>query len=145
MHRRWKMKATQNFKTLKMNRDLGCLTVVFCRKSIPGCLIGGRDRFSSIHEGINFVSFAVQGFARLNRKRSDHTIRNKSLLSGEGRIPILLDQVRYFYHLTRCYQSVFGGVVENFKIMGTEVPHRFQTVPEDGYLVTRMRPNSFVV
>jgi len=139
------MKPTQNLETLKVNRNLGCLTVMFCHKSIPGCLIGRRDRFSSIHEGIDFISFSVQCFTRLDRKGSDHTIRNKSLLSGKGRIPVLLDQVRYFYHPTRCYQSVFGSVVVNLEIMRTKVPHRFQTIPEDCYLVTRMRPNCFVV
>ena len=91
------------------------------------------------------LDISVQGFTRLNRKGNDHTIRNKSLVSGKGRIPILLDQIRYWDHLISCYLSIFRDVVENFDEVGTEVPHWFQTIPEDGYLMMRKHSGSVVV
>jgi len=71
-------------------------------------------------------------------------IQNKSLLSGKGRILILLNQIRYWDHLTCCYLSIFGGVIQNFNEVGTEVPHWFQMIPEDCYLVMRKCSRSVV-
>ena len=57
-------------------------------------------------------------------------IQNKSLLSREGGIPCLLDQIRYFDHLTS-YLSVVGIVICDYDMMGAKVP-QFQMVPKYG-------------